>query len=60
MSYEPMEALRINLAFRTGMLLGTVNLARDMGMELEEIAAITHLPAEALARMSASATAEVK
>lgn len=53
---ELREAMASNLAFRTGMLVGTINLARDTGMTVLEIAQITHLMPTEVIRLSESAT----
>lgn len=53
---ELREAMASNLAFRTGMLVGTINLARDTGLTVAEIAEVTHLQPAEVERLSGSAT----
>jgi chemotaxis signal transduction protein len=54
---EPREAMTVNLAFRTGMLVGTINMSRDLGFTVEEIADVTHLSVEEIERLSAAVSA---
>lgn len=50
------ERIRVLLAFRAGLLLGTVNLARDLGLTLDDIAEVTRVTPDALAAWTAQAT----